>query len=86
MTGKDDQELFAAAIGFGGHAPLDHNTGSASLFDQQPQLKSTLPQFTIYFEMGYPSHCCQRRGESVGWIGRFLFPFFRDHCKRSDEA
>ena len=28
----------------------------------------------------YPSHCCQKCGENIGWLGRFIFPFFHK-CK-----
>jgi len=24
----------------------------------------------------YPSYCCQKCGENIGWLGRFVFPFF----------
>lgn len=24
----------------------------------------------------HPSCCCQKCGEQIGWLGRFLFPFF----------
>lgn len=28
----------------------------------------------------YSSYCCQKCGEIIGWMGRFLFPFFHK-CK-----
>lgn len=28
----------------------------------------------------HPSHCCQKCGEHIGWVGRFLFPFIHK-CK-----
>jgi hypothetical protein len=32
----------------------------------------------------YPSWCCQKCGEQIGWLGRFLFQFFHK-CKRTEE-
>lgn len=23
----------------------------------------------------YPSYCCQKCGDQIGWVGRFMFPF-----------
>ncbi len=38
---------------------------------ETPQITTTLPQIRVYFKP--PSHCCQKCGENIGWIGRFLF-------------
>jgi hypothetical protein len=31
-----------------------------------------------------PSWCCQKCGNNIGWIGRFVFPFFHN-CKEASK-
>ena len=33
--------------------------------------------------MAYPSYCCQRCGEMIGWLGRIM-PFHK--CKEKNES
>ena len=33
--------------------------------------------------MKHPSYCCQKCGEMIGWIGRFMFPFFHK-CRKKE--
>lgn len=47
-----------------------------------------LPVRIIHPLPDYPSWCCQKCGEEIGWIGRFLLPFLhrcdvhaKDSCK-----
>lgn len=30
----------------------------------------------------YPSYCCQKCGEEIGWVGRFLFSGMLHECKK----
>jgi hypothetical protein len=32
----------------------------------------------------HPSWCCQKCGDDIGWIGRFVFPFFHK-CKEDSK-
>jgi hypothetical protein len=32
----------------------------------------------------HPSWCCQKCGDGIGWIGRFVFPFFHK-CKEASK-
>jgi hypothetical protein len=34
----------------------------------------------VVFKVDPPSWCCQKCGENIGWLGRFVFPFLHK-CK-----
>jgi len=38
------------------------------------------PKMWVVFKTEHPSWCCQKCGENIGWIGRFVFPFLHK-CK-----
>ena len=38
------------------------------------------PKLWITFRLCHPSWCCQKCGDNIGWIGRFVLPFLHK-CK-----
>lgn len=41
-----------------------------------PEITMTAgPKIWIVFKEYHPSWCCQKCGNNIGWIGRFVFPF-----------
>ena len=34
--------------------------------------------------MKHPTHCCQKCGDNIGWLGRWVFPFLHSCQKRTD--
>jgi hypothetical protein len=47
-----------------------------------PEITTAGPKIWIVFTERHPSWCCQRCGENIGWIGRFVVPFLHK-CKET---
>ena len=59
---------------------------NANLLNSPELIVTKGPKIRIFVsvKLHHPSWCCQSCGDDIGWIGRFIFPFFHK-CKEASK-